>query len=396
MTTQSQSMMKEDDSIPEFALFGGPLQRMGRRLGLVRGGNTVWLGVALGLLAWGVLVVLALLQGVGTKAFSLAVLGIHVRFLVAVPLFFLCETWVGPRMADFVLGLVRSGVVRESDRPALAEVIRRVNRLKDPWPAEIAFLLVVLAFVFIEPVADLPGRTGNWKMLVSETGGGVGPVLGWYLWFCLPLFRFLLLRWLWHLGLWCYFLWRLQRLDLHLVPTHPDHVAGLGYLEIVQEHFCALALAISVVLSASFAEGIAAGSMAFETLYHQIPMVLFLVALLFLGPLLLFMPRLWACRVIGVRDYTRLASDYVDAFERKWVRGENPSGDSVLGTPDLQSLADLTNSVTVVHAMRWGPASRRLVLGLVAATLFPMLPLVFFRYPVSEVAARVFQSLTGL
>lgn len=389
-------MIMNPHSIQDFALFGGPLQRLGRRLGLVRGSSTVLLGVALGLLAWGVLVALALVQGAGTKIFSLAVLGIHVRFLVAIPLFFLCETWVGPRMTDFVLGLVRSGVVPEGERATLAAVIRRINRLKDPWPAEIVFLLAVIAFVFVEPIANLPGRTANWELLRAAAGDGGRAVLGWYFWFCLPLFRFLLCRWLWHLVLWCYFLWRLQRLDLHLVPTHPDHVAGLGYLEIVQEHFCALALAISAVIAASLAEGLATGSMAFETLYYQIPMVLCLVALLFLGPLLIFTPRLWACRVIGMRDYTLLASGYVDAFERKWIRGENPAGEAVLGTPDLQSLADLSNSVSVVHAMRWGPASRRLMLGLVAATLLPMLPLVLFRYPMSEVAAKVFESLTGL
>lgn len=396
MTTPSQGIMKEDDLIPEFALFGGPLQRLGRRLGLVRGSSTVLLGVALGLLAWGVLVALALLQGAGTKILSLSVLGIHVRFLVAIPLFFLGETWVGPRMADFVQNLVRAGVVRKDDLPALAAVIRSVNRLKDPWPAEMAFLLVVIAFVFIEPVANLPGRTANWEVLRAAAGGRGGVLLGWYFWFCLPLFRFLLCRWLWHLVLWCHFLWRLQRLDLHLVPTHPDHVGGLGYLEVVQEHFCVLALAISAVLAASLAEGLVMGSMAFESLYYQIPMVMFLVALLFLGPLLIFTPRLWACRLSGVAEYTRLASDYVDAFDRKWIQGENRAGESVLGTPDLQSLADLTNSFSVVHAMRWGPASRRLVLFLVGATLLPMLPLAFFRYPVSEVAAKVFQSLTGL
>jgi len=388
--------MNEERAIPEFNLFGGPLQRLGRRLGLVRGRNTFRLGVALGVLAWSVLVLLALGHGAGGRLFSLAALGVHVRFLVAVPLFFLCESWVGPRMAEFVGGLVRSGIVPESERPALAAMTRRVDRLKDPWLAEVFFLLVVVAFVFIEPVAGLPGRTGNWKVLLAETGGQGGAALAWYFWFCLPLFRFLLCRWLWHLGLWCYFLWRVQRLELHLVPTHPDHVAGLGYLEVVQEQFAVLALAISAALAASGAEGLASGAMAFEALYHQIPMVLALVAALFLGPPLIFTPRLWACRVTGLREYTELASHYVQAFERKWLRGDNPGGESVLGTADIQSLADLTNSVNVVRELRWGPVSRRLVLFLAVATLLPMLPLALFRYPVSEVVAGLFRTLTGM
>lgn len=63
--------MKKEETIQEFSLLGGPLHWLGSRLGLVREGtNTVWLGVALGLLAWGVLMLLALLQGIGNKASS--------------------------------------------------------------------------------------------------------------------------------------------------------------------------------------------------------------------------------------------------------------------------------------------------------------------------------------
>src|SRR3989339_680156 len=108
--------MKKDDKMPEFALLGGPLYRFGYRLGLVRGGtNTFRLGVALGLSAWGVLVLLTLLLGYGHKVFSFLVIGVHVRLLVAIPMFFLGETWVVPRMGDFTRDIVRYGLVPESE-----------------------------------------------------------------------------------------------------------------------------------------------------------------------------------------------------------------------------------------------------------------------------------------
>lgn len=389
--------MEDEGKIPEFFLFGGPVQRLGRRLGLVRGANTFWLGVALGLLAWGVLIVLALVQGGGQKLFSLSMIGVHVRFLAAVPLFFLCETWVAPRMAEFVRDIVRSGVVTEAGRPALASVIRRISRLKDPWPAEIVFFLTAFTLPLIGLYADvLPGSSANLTSLLAETGGRVGPVLGWYLGFCLPLFRFLILRWLWHLGLWFYFLWRVQKLDLCLIPTHPDHAAGLGYLEIVQEHFGTLALAVSAVLAASFAEEIASGAMIFETLYLLIPLVLLLSAVLFVCPLLIFTPKLWICRITGWSEYMGMASGYVHAFDCRWIRDEKVTGESQLGTPDMQSLADLTNSVNVVREMRWIPAGRRLLVSLAACTIVPLLPLVLLKYPLDQLAVRLFKTLTGL
>ena len=390
-------IMKEDENIQEFSLLGGPLQWLGCRLGLVRGGtNTFWLGVALGLLAWGVLVLLTLLLGFGHKVFSFAVIGVHVRLLVAIPLFFLCETWVVPLMAEFARGIVSSGLVPDAELPALQSDIRRVGRLKDSWLAEGLFLLAAFALPLIETIVDLPGKSGNWAPLLAQTGGRVGPILAWYMGFCLPLFRFLMFRWLWHLGLWWYFLWRVKKLDLHLIPTHPDSAGGLGYLEVVQEHFTPLAAAISAVFSASFAEGIFSGTMAFETLYRLIPMVLLLNAVLFLGPLFLFSAKLWICRITGWSEYMRMASRYVNNFDRKWIRGENASGESLLGTPDMQSLADLTNSVNVVRNMRIIPAGQRLMVQLAASAILPLLPLAFLKYPVADLAARLFQMLTGL
>jgi hypothetical protein len=389
--------MLDDVATPEFRLFGGPLQRLGRRLGMVRDDNTFWLGVALGLLAWGVLVVLTLLKGAAHTLFSLAMVGVHVRFLLAIPLFFLCETWVAPRMVEFIRGLLRSGVVTESERPALAAEISRVTRLHDPWLAELFFFLLAFAAPLVNMfVAILPGQTADLDALLAASKGNVGPALAWYLGFCMPLFRFLVLRWLWHLGLWAYFLWRVQRLDLHLIPTHPDRSAGLGYLEVVQEHFATLVVAIAVVYSASFAENIAAGLMPFESLYLLVPLLFLGVAVLFVGPLFIFAPKLWACRVTGWSEYMGMASHYVGAFDRKWIRGDNPAGDLLLGTADMQSLADLNNSVSIVREMQWVPGSRRLLLGLAAAVVVPMLPLALLKYPIDELMVRLFQTLTGL
>jgi hypothetical protein len=388
--------MKEGE-FPEFSLFGGPLQVLGRRLGLVRGKtNTIGLGIALGLLTWGVLLALALLQGIGPQFFSLSVIGAHVRLLVAIPLFFACETFVAPLMAEFVSNIVRSGVVPQAELPALASVIRRVGRLKDFWLVEILFLVVAFVIPMIETASLLPGMTGNWGALVGEAGGRMNWVLSWYLGFCLPLFRFLLLRWYWHLVLWWYFLWRVNRLKLHLIPTHPDCAGGLGYLEVVHEHFAAFVVAASVTLSASFAEDIVSGAMAFESLYRMVPLVLVLLAVLFIGPLFTFSSKLWICRITGLNEYMVMAHHYVDAFDRKWIRDESASGESQLGTPDMQSLADLGNSVNVVRNMRWVPMSRRLVVELAAAALLPMLPLLLLKYPIAELASTLFKALSGL
>jgi hypothetical protein len=390
-------MMKVDTKIPALSLFGGPLHKFGARLGLVRGGTrTFKLGLALGLTFWSVLIALALLQGQAPKILSLNVIGVHVRFLVAIPLFFFCESFVFPRMAEFVSNIMDSGVVPEDQWPALAADVRRVNRMADSWLADVIFLLLTFAMPLLEIVVDLPIRTGSWKSILAHGGERLNAVNVWYLGFCLPLFRFLLLRWFWRLGLWWYFLRRVVKLKLRLVPTHSDGAGGLGYVEVVQEHFFPLALTISAVFSASFAEGIVTGAMAFEALYYLIPGILLLIAGLFIGPLFLFTAELWNCRETGLGEYMAMASRYVHAFDRRWLRDENASGESQLGTADLQSLADLTNSMNVIRDMRLVPGGRRLVLPLAVCSVLPMLPLFLLKFPVDKIASGLFRALTGL
>jgi hypothetical protein len=392
----SQRLVEEDKTIQELSLFGGPLQWLGCRLGLVRGTNTIRLGVALGWFSWGVAILLAVLQGHGSEMFSLTVIGGYVRFLVAVPLFFLCETTVFPQMAEFARYIVRSGLVSGASLPALASDIGRVSRMANSWLAEGLFLLAAYMIPILAKVAPLPGSTGSLVSMLHFAGGGHTWINSWYLGFCLPLFRFLMLRWLWRLSLWWYFLWRVQKLELRLIPTHSDAAAGLGYLELVHENFAPLAFAISALFSAQFAEDIFAGTMAFETLYSVIPMVILLILALIIGPLFIFSRKLWICRWTGLSAHMGMVSRYVNAFDSKWIQDPDKSGESQLGSPDVGGLASLSTSLAVVRGMQPIPAGLRLVKRIAACVILPLLPLLLLKYPEDQLAARLLKALIGI
>jgi hypothetical protein len=55
----------------------------------------------------------------------------------------------------------------------------------------------------------------------------------------LPLFQFV----------WARFLWQVSRLELQLLPTHPDRCGGLGFLASTVYAFSPLLLAQGVLLS---------------------------------------------------------------------------------------------------------------------------------------------------
>jgi hypothetical protein len=120
-------------SVDAFSLLGGPLHRLGRRLGLVRGSNTVALGLALGGSLWLVLLLLTLIEGLGDRIFSPAALGVHVRLLVALPLFFVGETWLLPCLATFLETIVRAQVVPAGEVPRLQAELAWMRRLADTW-----------------------------------------------------------------------------------------------------------------------------------------------------------------------------------------------------------------------------------------------------------------------
>lgn len=386
-----QAVSEQAPGRESFSLLGGPLHRLGCRLHLVRGGtNTLALGFAISLLLWGVLVALAFIDGTGRQLFSLAAIGGHVRLLLVIPLFFLCESLLDPKMTAFVRTIVDSGVVPRSARPVLEAEVARIGRWKDSWLPDTLCLAAAVALLLAAPMAHLPGAPYHPAAAEATLAGQ------WYWGVCLTLFRFLMLRWLWRLALWYGFLWRVSRLPLNLEPTHPDGAAGLGYLEVVHAHFTPLVFALSAIEAASFAEGIATGRTTLEAIYPALAIVLVADALLFVMPLLIFAPRLWACRVKGLGDYTTFASRYVNDFDRKWLAAAPHDDKALLGTPDLQSLADLANSFNIVRNMRWTPISRRLLFGLALATLLPMVPLLLLAYPIAELAEIFFTKLMGL
>lgn len=383
-------------SIDEFSLQGGPLYKLGRRWGLVRDStDTTLIGLALGGGAWLILVALALLGGVTDLVFSLDIIASHIRLLLVIPLFFVCEALAVPRMSAFVRTIVNSGVVPGESIPLLAAELARIQRWKASWVPETIFLVVTVPLFLADAYFPFLGVTASHdaKKLAAEAALAVQ----WYFIVCLPLFRFLLLRWIWHLALWYFLLWRISRLQLRLVPTHPDGAGGLGYLELVQSHFSPLVFAISALQAAIFAENFAAGTVAFEQIYPTLALVYIVIAVLFVGPLFIFSTQLWDCQVRSLSGYMEFAARYVNDFERKWMNpAGNPANEPLLGTPDLQSLADLNNSMSVVHQMRWVPISMHLLSSLAGIALLPMLPLLLLKYPLSELLQNFFMSLAGL
>jgi len=108
-----------------------------------------------------------------------------------------------------------------------------------------------------------------------------------------------------------------------------------------------------------------------------------------LGPLLVFSPKLEAVKRTGAREYALLAGRYVREFDHKWLRGGAPPDEGLIGSADIQSLADMSISFDVVKGMRWVPFTLQTVLHMSVTTLLPVLPLMLTMISLQELLERL-------
>ena len=106
--------------------------------------------------------------------------------------------------------------------------------------------------------------------------------------------------------------------------------------------------------------------------------------LLVLAPLFFFVVQLAEATRIGLREYGIVASRYVADFRQKWIEAHSTKDESLVGTADIQSLADLSNSFEVVREMHLVPFGRATVLRLALLTALPLAPLTLTMIPLEQ------------
>src|SRR5882757_9165958 len=226
--------------------------------------------------------------------------------------------------------------------------------------------------------------------MVCHAGGRwhLTPAGFWYVFVSIPILQFILLRWYIRLFIWFRFLWKVSRIDLNLIPTHPDRCAGLAFLGKSAYAFGPILFAQGAMLAGLVASRVLYRGESLLSFKLQLGGFVVFFVLAILGPLLMFTPRMAAAKRKGLADYAQVAQGYVDRFEDKWVLNTPPS-EEVLGSGDIQSLADLNNSYEIVSDMRAVPFKLEDIIRLAAATATPLAPLLLTIFPLEELITRL-------
>ena len=381
---------------PDFSLvLGGPLFQIYRRTHL-SGEAMELLGrrvLVIALFAWLPLMFLSLLDGHAlggaVKIPFLHDIEAHVRFLIALPALIVAELVVNIRISPLVRRFVERHIIVTEELPRFNAAVKSALRVRNSVTVELALLVLVYTLGLWIWRSQVALGTATWYATPEATHLHLTLAGYWYAFVSIPLFQFILLRWYMRLVLWFRLLWQVSRLNLHLTAAHPDRAGGIGFLGKSSYAFGPILFAQGALL---------AGLIASRVLYEGRSLLSFkmeaaglagLFVLFILGPLFMFTPQLARTKRRGSAEYGLLANRYVFGFEEKWIRGGAPETSELLGTGDIQSLADLGNSYSVVREMRIVPFGLEDIARLAAATAAPLLPLTLTIFSVEELLTRL-------
>ena len=382
----------QDNEQEDFSLvLGGPLFQLLRKAHL-RGDALElvhWRILASILLTWFPLLILSRvhtgIEPIVQRSFFHDI-ELHVRFLAALPILIGAELLVHSRIRPLVRRFIEWRIVLPKDKARFHDAIESAVKIRNSVYGELALLGAVysLGLWFWNERSDLgsswyelPG--GRWELT---------PAGYWYVFVSLPVFQFILLRWYMRLFVWFRFLWQVNRIELNLLPTHPDRCGGLSFVGKCSYAYAPILFAQGAILAGILSDRVLYRGESLQSFKIQIAGFVVFFILVILGPLLMFTPRLARVRRKGLADYGWLAQRYVKSFDQKWIGNANPA-DDLLGTGDIQSLADLGNSFDIVREMRVIPFGLQDVVRIAVATAAPLSPLLLTIFSPEELVLRV-------
>ncbi len=314
---------------------------------------------------------------------------VHVRFLVALPLLLVAELVVHQRMRLIVRQFIERGIVPARALADFKAFIDSAMRLRNSVVIEVLLIVMVLTATHYLWASQMALESATWYAAIVDGHRQYSPAGYWYAFVSIPVFQFLLARWFFRIYIWARFLLQVSRLDLHLVPTHPDRAAGLGFLGGSAAAFMPLLLSQGALLAGLIANHIFYDGKTLLDFKPEIIAAVVFFLLLVLGPLCVFAPRLAQVKRQGLLEYGALANRYVDEFDQKWLRGGAPLDEPLVGSGDIQSLNDMAGSFDVVHTMRPFPFSKTVVLQTAIAGLMPVLPLALTMISLEDIVKRL-------
>jgi hypothetical protein len=366
-----------------------------RRLGIVPadGLGAGRRALLLGLLAWLPIAIWAAATGrlatARTDESLLAHYGVHVRCLIVIPCLVFAEAAlhrVGKHIASQFL---TSGVITPALRPQFDRIMDAIVRLRDtslPW-------VCALGLAIAWSIADSPGAHADEMSWAADADGRIGFGGMWFAYVARPIVIALLAGWVWRLVLVTVWMFRVGRLPLALVATHPDHSGGMAFVESLPRAFALVTFATAAMLASRWAH---------EVVHHAVLLAAFqpvaiayavVWSLALLMPLFALYPVLWSTRNRALPMYAALVGEQGRLVHRRFIERKPAADETLLEAEGIGPVADAAALYDAVRHMRALSIGRRTLLSIVVPMAIPFLLLAMLQFQIMTILLTLLKGL---
>lgn len=351
-------------------------------------GRRIALAIVIG---WLPLLVLTAVFNSGGLASLLVDYRVYSRMLIAVPILLLGQAIMESRFRMLVSHFWDAGLVTGPEVPRMQNAVDAVLRLRDSVLPELAILLLVIIHTatsertLVDATPWLAEGLGSAFQLTAA---------GWYaVLVSTTIFQFLLGLGLWKWLLWTIFAFKLSRLELNLIPAHPDEHGGLGFLSLTPIAFTPVIFAATCVIGSTWRHEILAGRATLMT--YKLPAIILvcLIAVIALGPLAFFVSRLAALRRQGILEYGVLGQLHSVDFHEKWILSRSGHEAEFLTATECSTLADFGQAYEKLKELKPFPVDREALIGLALSVLVPTLPVILAAIPLTVILKMLLEAL---
>lgn len=387
--------MDKRDNPDSFSLsIGGPLYHLLSRLRLLKKPLLLYQRriIAIVMLTWLPLLLCSWQTGLvfgGAPISFFSDIEVHIRLLLVLSMLIYAEVIAHERIQVIVEQFLKCKLIALGNQPQFYRIIASSIRLRNSRLVEFVLILVVYTIGHWVSTKFLSLKASSWLAIPQNNRMQLTPAGYWYVFISLPIFQFVVLRWYYRILIWYRFLWQISRLPLQLNSLHPDRAGGLGFLANSLFALEPFLLAHSILLAGIIIKRIWSAGALLSDFKMEIFSTLIFVLLIPLLPLLFFIFQMIREKRMGTLHYGVIATHYVNDFRQKWLPPHSKKSTGLLGSADIQSLADLFNSFEVSNKMRITPFGRNHMITLVFFTALPLFPLALTMVPLEKMIGQI-------
>jgi len=186
---------------------------------------------------------------------------------------------------------------------------------------------------------------------------------------------------------------RLGRLELSLVPSHPDRAGGLGFLERLPIAFAPVSLGISTMIASRWAHQIVHHAYTLAAL--KVPATMFVVVwtLLLLAPLVPLIRVMHVARRSALGAYAAMLAEQGRLVRSRWIDGTTKSDSPLLEPTGVGVLADSAEMFRAVQSMRSVPIGTTAIVGILLPIAVPMVAIATLQVPIRDLLLELTKAL---